>query len=66
MRMETLRQMRYIEKLGNHWVSFDLKDGFYALAIHPKDIEALSVNINVNLLQLCALPMGRSLSQFVF
>ena len=37
------------------------KDGFYALAIHPKDREAFTVNLNGQLLQLCALPMGWSL-----
>ena len=64
--METLRQLRYIAKPGDHLVSFDLKDGFYALAIHPKNREAFTMNINGQLLQLCALPMGWSLSPFVF
>ena len=64
--METLRQLSYIAKPGDHWVSFDLKDGFYALAIHPKDREAFRVNLNGQLLQICALPMGWSLSPFVF
>jgi hypothetical protein len=35
MKMETLRHLRFIAKPGDHWISFDLKDGFYALAIHP-------------------------------
>ena len=46
-------------------MSLDLKDGFYALAIHPKDMEAFTVNLNKQLLQLCALPMGWSLSPYV-
>jgi hypothetical protein len=58
MKIKTLRQLRFIEKLEDHWVSFDLKDGFYALSIHPKDREAFTININGQLLQLCALPMG--------
>jgi hypothetical protein len=66
MKMETLRQLRYIAKPEDHWVSFDLKDGFYELAIHPKDREAFKVNLNGQLLQLCALPMGWLLSPFVF
>jgi len=66
MKMETLRHLRLIAKPREHWVSFDLKDGFYALAIHIKDREAFAVNLNGQLLQLCALPMGWSLSPYVF
>ena len=46
MKMETLRRLRYIAKPKDHFVSFDLKDGFYALSIHPKDREALTVNLD--------------------
>ncbi len=66
MKMETLRSLRLIAKPGDHWVSFDLKDGFYSLAIAPQDREAFTVNLNGNLLQFCALPMGWSLSPYVF
>jgi hypothetical protein len=52
MKMETLRHLRFIAKPGDHWVSFDLKYGFYALAIHPKDMEAFTVNLDGKLLQL--------------
>ena len=62
MKMETLRQLRYIAKQGDHWVSFDLKYGLYALAIHPKNREAFTMNLNGHLLQLCALTMGWSLT----
>ncbi len=48
--METLRHLRFIARPGDHWVSLDLKDGFYALAIHPKDREAFTINLNVQLL----------------
>ncbi len=58
MKMETLRSLRLIAKPGDHWVSFDLKDGFYSLAIAPQDREAFTVNLDVKLLQFCALPMG--------
>jgi hypothetical protein len=44
--MEIMGQLRYIAKPGDHRVSFDLKDGFYALEIHPKDREAFTVNLN--------------------
>ena len=47
-------------------MSFDLKDGFHALAVHPKDKEAFCINLNGQLLQICALPMGWSLSPYVF
>ena len=45
MKMETLRVLRRIAKPGDHWVSFDLKDGFYSLAIDPKDKKAFKVNL---------------------
>jgi hypothetical protein len=66
MKMETLRSLRLIAKPGDHWVSFDLKDGFYSLAIAPQDRECFTVNLDGKLLQFCALPMGWSLSPFVF
>jgi hypothetical protein len=45
-------------KPGDHWVNFDLKDGFYSLTMDPKDREAVVVvNLDVKLLQFCALPM---------
>ena len=28
MKMETLRHLQQIARPGDHWVSFDLKDGF--------------------------------------
>ncbi len=63
--MKTLRHLRFIARQGDHWVSFDLKDGFYAHAIHTKDKEVFTINLNEQLLQLCALPMGWSLSSYV-
>ncbi len=51
MKMEALRRLRYIAKPNDHFVSFDdLKDGFYALSIHPKDREAFTVNLDGQLL----------------
>ncbi len=40
MKMETLWSLRLIAKPSDHWVNFDLKDGFYSLAITPQDIES--------------------------
>ncbi len=65
IKMETLRHLHLIAKPGDHWVSFDLKTGFYTLAIHPKDRESFTMNLNGQLLQLYALLVGWSLSPFV-
>ncbi len=46
MKMETLRRLRYIAKPNDNFVSFDTKDGFYALSIHPKDREAFKINLD--------------------
>ena len=43
MKMKTLRHLRLIAKPGYQWAPFDLKDGFYALDIHPKDREAFTI-----------------------
>ncbi len=64
IKKETLRHLRLLAKPGDHWLSFDLKDGFYALTIHPKDREAFTINLNGQMLQLCEFPMGWSISPF--
>ena len=51
MKMETPRSLRLIAKPSDRWVSFDLKDGFYSLAIVPQDKEAFNVHLDGNLLQ---------------
>ncbi len=66
MKMEILWSLRLIAKPGDHWVSFDLKDGFNPLAIVPQVREAFVVNLDGKVLQFCALSMGWSLSPFVF
>ena len=66
MKMTPLRSLRYIAKPNDHFVSFDMKDGFYALSIYPKDCEAFIINLDGHLLQLCALLMGWSLSPYTF
>ncbi len=50
MKMETLRSIKLITRPGDHWVSFDLKDGFYSLSIAPQDKEAFTVNFYGQLL----------------
>jgi len=66
MKMETLLSLRLTAKPGDHWVSFDLKDVLFPLAIVPKDRELFTINLDGHELQLCALPMGWSLSPYVF
>ena len=51
MKMETLRSLRLIAKPNDYWVNFDLKDGFYSLAIAPQDKEAFTVNLDGKLLK---------------
>jgi hypothetical protein len=46
--------------------SFDLKDGFYALGIVPKQRDFLTVNVRGQLYRLAGLPMGWSLSPYHF
>ena len=66
MKMEMKRRLRYIAKPNGHFVSFDLKNGFYALSIHPKDREKFKENLDGKLLQQRALPMRWSLSPYRF
>jgi hypothetical protein len=61
MKMEKLRR-QYIAKPNDRFDSFHLKDGFYALSIHPKDREEFTVNQDGQLLHLCALPMALTCS----
>ena len=50
MKMETLRSMRLIAKLGDHLVNFDLKNGFYSLASASQDRKYFTVNLGGTLL----------------
>jgi len=42
MRMETMQSLRLLAKPRDHLFSFDLKYGFYSLAIYPKDREVFN------------------------
>jgi len=46
MKMETLWSLCLITKPDDQWVNIDLKDGFYSLAIEPKDREAFTANLD--------------------
>jgi len=39
IKIKTLRPLRLIAEPDDHWVSFDLKDDFYSLAIATQDRE---------------------------
>jgi hypothetical protein len=66
MKMETLQSLPLITRPGGHLVSFDVKDGFYSLAIVPQTTDAFTVNLDGQVLRICALPMGWSLNPSVF
>ncbi len=51
MKMEILGSLKLIIRHGDHWVSFNLKDGFYSLAIAPHDREAFTVNMDGQVLK---------------
>ncbi len=45
--METPRSLCLIAMPDDHWVSFDLKDGLYSVAIDPKEREMSTVDLDV-------------------
>jgi hypothetical protein len=66
MRMETLKKLQRVMRGGEWMASFDLKDGFYALGIAPEHRKYFTFNVNGELLQYAALPMGWNGSPYVF
>ena len=50
--------MRLIAKPIDYWVSFDMKDGFFALAIAPQNREAFTMNIDGQLFAVVRTPHG--------
>ncbi len=38
--------LRYIANPNDHFVFFELKNGFYALSIQPKNREAFTINLD--------------------
>lgn len=66
LKFETLKRLRYLARRGDWFISFDLMDGFYAVGIAPEDRKYFTVNIRGTLYQLAGLPMGWSLSPYVF
>jgi hypothetical protein len=66
LKFETLTRLKHLARPGDWMFSFDLQDGFYAVGIAPEDRKYFTVNIGGRLYQLAGLPMGWSLSPYVF
>ena len=66
MKMETLKQLRYMARRGEWMFSMDLADGFYAVGVHEDDRKFFTVNVRGQLYQLAGLPMGWNASPYVF
>ena len=66
-RNETLKRLANMVEEGDFMFSFDLKDGFHAVAIAPEDRHYLTFDLEgVGLVQLVVLPFGLSSSPYVF
>lgn len=66
LKFETLKTLKHLARPDDWWFSFDLQDGFYALGIAPEDRKYFTVNIRGKLFQLAGLPMGWTLSPYIF
>jgi hypothetical protein len=64
--METRLGVRHLTRRGDYIFSFDLHDGFYALAIAPEFRDYFTVKLRNHLYRLAGLPMGWSLSPIHF
>ena len=66
-RYETLKKLRYMAKTGVFMVSLDLEDGFHHAPMHPDDRPFLTFIVDgLGAFQYAALPMGLSISPYVF
>ena len=67
VRFESLRRLCTMAEADDWMFSFDLKDGFHAVAIHPDCRQYLTIQIEgVGYLQMAALPFGLHSSPAVF
>ena len=66
MKFETLRSLRTMAKQNDYMISMDLRDGFYAIGIHPEFRDYFTVNYRGTLYRLACLPMGWCASPYVF
>jgi hypothetical protein len=58
LRMVSLLGVRHLTRKGDYMFSFELKEGFYALGIVPKQRHFLTVNVRGQMYRLACLPMG--------
>ena len=66
MRSETLGLLATLAKKGDWMVTFDLKDGYNAVGVHPDDRKFMTFNMNGTFYQCAAVPFGWNQSAFVF
>ena len=66
MEFETLRRVRHLARRNDYMLSLDLMDGYYAVGVAREDRDYFTVNVRGQLWRLCGLPMGWSLSPYVF
>jgi ribonuclease HI len=65
-RYETLRVLNRLARKGDWMTSFDLKDGYHAISIHPQFRRFFSFHMDGEFFQCATLPMGWLNSPFVF
>ena len=65
-KFETLKHLRRLAKKNDWMFSFDLEDGYYAVALHPEDRKFFTVEVDGELFQFVGLPMGWNLSPYIF
>jgi len=66
-RFESLKDLRRMVRPDDWMFSFDLKDGYHAVGIHPRDRKYFTfVVAGVGTYQYCALNFGWSASPYVF
>jgi hypothetical protein len=66
LKMKTLQGVRHLAQKGDYMFSFDLQDGFHTLGINQADRYYFTVNVRGQLYILAGLPMGWSLSPFIY
>jgi hypothetical protein len=66
-RFESLKDLRRMVREDDWMFSFDLKDGYHAVGIHPRDRKYFTfVVAGVGTFQYCALNFGWNASPYVF
>lgn len=67
VRFETLKNLRRLVRPDDWMFSFDLKDGYHAIGIHPRDRKYFTFVVEgVGTFQYCALNFGWNASPYVF